>query len=102
MMIFWIKSVVQRQVRVKGTKMGDYQWRWVRAGGAAQVRIENGEDVAHLAELDPKQWYAISMPTTGVRFDQRMLDLMDANHDGRISVVDATLLIGIMLQNLLQ
>lgn len=64
--------------------MEGYQWKWFRAGGTAQVKLECGDDVAHLAQLDPKQWFAISMPTTGVRFDRRMLDLMDTDRDGRI------------------
>lgn len=64
--------------------MDSHEWKWFRAGGTAQVKLECGEDVAHLAELDPKQWFAISMPTTGVRFDQRMLELMDSDNDGRI------------------
>lgn len=64
--------------------MDSYQWKWFYAGGTAQVKLECGDDVAHLSELDPKQWFAISMPTTGVRFDQRMLDLMDSDKDGRI------------------
>ena len=64
--------------------MDSYQWKWFYAGGTAQVKLECGEDVAHLAELDPKQWFAISMPTTGVRFDRRMLELMDSDKDGRI------------------
>ena len=33
---------------------------------------------------DLKEWYAISCPTTGVRFDLRTLALMDTNHDGHI------------------
>ena len=33
---------------------------------------------------DLKTWYAISCPTTGVRFDLRMLELMDADHDGNV------------------
>ena len=33
---------------------------------------------------DLKQWYAISCPTTGVRFDLRTLELMDSDHDGRV------------------
>lgn len=64
--------------------MEAHEWKWFYAGGSAQVKLECGEDVAHLAELDPKQWFAISMPTTGVRFDGRMLQLMDSDNDGRI------------------
>ena len=33
---------------------------------------------------DLKSWYAISCPTTGVRFDLRTLELMDTDHDGNI------------------
>ncbi len=33
---------------------------------------------------DIKNWYAISCPTTGVRFDLRTLELMDTDHDGRV------------------
>ena len=33
---------------------------------------------------DLKQWYAISCPTTGLRFDARTLELLDANRDGNI------------------
>lgn len=61
-----------------------YQWKWFYAGETAQVKLERGEDIAHLASLDPKLWFAISMPTKGVRFDSRMLELMDADKDGRI------------------
>lgn len=31
-----------------------------------------------------KNWYAISCPTTGVRFDARTLELLDTDHDGHI------------------
>ena len=61
-----------------------YNWKWFRAGRMSQVSLACGADVAALAELDRKQWIAISMPTTGVRFDLRMLELMDTDHDGRI------------------
>ena len=64
--------------------MNKHEWRWFTAGRMAQVKLENGEDVANLAHLDKKHWLAISMPTTGVRFDTRMLQLMDADGDGRI------------------
>ena len=61
-----------------------YSWKWFRAGRMQQVSLTCGADVAALAELDRKQWIALSMPTTGVRFDLRMLELMDTDHDGRI------------------
>lgn len=61
-----------------------YKWKWTKEGRMAQVRFVTGEDIARLAELDQKCWAALSMPTTGVRFDARMLELMDADGDGRI------------------
>ncbi|MBQ6137245.1 MAG: hypothetical protein IJI73_07725, partial [Kiritimatiellae bacterium] len=64
--------------------MSKHEWKWFNAGRMAQAGIESGEDIANLAELDRKHWLAISMPTKGVRFDQRMLELMDTDGDGRI------------------
>ena len=61
-----------------------YKWKWTKEGRMAQVRFVTGEDIARLAELDQKCWAALSMPTAGVRFDARMLELMDADGDGRI------------------
>ena len=61
-----------------------YKWKWTKEGRMAQVRFVTGEDIARLAELDQKCWAALSMPTTGVRFNARMLELMDADGDGRI------------------
>jgi hypothetical protein len=59
-------------------------WRFFRAGGFDQVRLDSGQDVAALAELDQKLWVALACPTRGVEFDTRTLDLIDADHDGRI------------------
>ena len=63
-----------------------YKWRFFRTARLAQVQIRNGEDVAHLAELDRKLWTVLSSPVSGVRFDKRMLELMDTDGDGRIRV----------------
>ena len=35
-------------------------------------------------KTDLKEWYAISCPTNGLRFDARTLALLDANGDGHI------------------
>ena len=64
--------------------MNNYNWRWFRAGRMAQVKFENGEDIANLSNLDRKHWLALSMPVAGVRFDQRMLKLLDSDGDGRV------------------
>ena len=64
--------------------MKNHRWNWFRAGRMAQVRFENGEDIAQLESLDRKHWLAISMPVKNVRFDMRTLELMDTDGDGRI------------------
>ena len=61
-----------------------YNWKWFKAGRMTQVRLENGEDIANLANLDKKYWLAISMPVKGSRFDARMLQFLDSDSDGRI------------------
>ena len=50
-----------------------YSWKWFRAGRMQQVSLTCGADIAALAELDRKQWIALSMPTTGVRFDPQLV-----------------------------
>ncbi len=59
-------------------------WRFFRAGGFDQVRIDSGEDVAELDTLDQKLWVALACPTRGIEFDERTLDIIDSDHDGRI------------------
>lgn len=65
---------------------GAHTWRFFRYGGFDQVAIETGEDLRHLAELDPKLWTALSCPTTGLEFDARTLALLDTDGDGQIRV----------------
>lgn len=62
----------------------DYRWTFYRSGGVDQVALQSGEDIAHLSELDPKLWLALSMPTRGVEIDPRTLDLLDTDKDGHI------------------
>lgn len=61
-----------------------HTWQFFRAGGVDQVIIQSGEDIAHLAELDQKLWVALACPTRGIEFDERTLDLIDTDKDGRI------------------
>jgi len=63
-----------------------HRWRFFRYGGFDQVAIETGDDLRHLAGLDPKLWTALSCPTTGLEFDPRTLALLDADGDGQIRV----------------
>ena len=61
-----------------------HTWQFIRAGGVDQVIIRTGADIAHLAELDQKLWVALACPTRGIELDERTLDFIDTDHDGRI------------------
>jgi hypothetical protein len=67
-----------------GTAGTFHRWRFFRAGGADQLSIESGDDLLHLAELDPKLWVALACPVAGLELDERTLALMDADGDGRL------------------
>lgn len=56
------------------------------AGGVEQLSIRTPEELAAVEALDPKLWLAISMPTDGIDFDARTLELIDSDTDGRIRV----------------
>ena len=65
-----------------------YKWNFVNVGGSARVRINSGEDIAHLDELDPKMWTVLSCPTTGLEIDDKSLKYMDCDGDGKLRVND--------------
>src|SRR6476646_10763135 len=60
------------------------QWRFFRAGGFDQVKLETGADLMSLDKLDLKLWVALACPTTGLEFDKASLDLIDTDKDGRV------------------
>ena len=59
-------------------------WKFFRAGGFDQVRLETGADLMALDQLDQKLWVALACPTRGIEFGTRTLDLIDTDLDGRI------------------
>lgn len=61
-----------------------HRWRFFRAGGFDQVRLDTGADLVHLAELDQKLWVALSCPTQGVELDAATLALVDTDADGHV------------------
>ena len=65
-----------------------YKWEFVNLGGSSRVRINSGEDIAHLAELDPKMWTVLSCPVTGLEIDDKSLRYMDIAGDEKIGVND--------------
>lgn len=63
---------------------GKHTWKFFRAGGFDQVRLETGADLMALDELDQKLWVALACPTTGLEFDPKTLAMIDTDKDGRI------------------
>ncbi|XKM12549.1 hypothetical protein RCS94_05870 [Orbaceae bacterium ac157xtp] len=66
----------------------NYPWQFQRLGGLDQVLITSAEDIAHLDELDPKLWVALSCPASGLEFDTKTLSLLDLDKDDRIRIPD--------------
>jgi hypothetical protein len=62
----------------------NHTWRFFRAGGFDQVRLETGADLRDLDQLDQKLWVALACPTSGLEFDKATLTLIDTDKDGRI------------------
>lgn len=61
-----------------------YTWRFFRAGGFDQVRLDSAQDMLELINLDQKLWVALACPIDNVHFDRRTLSLIDTDGDGRI------------------
>ena len=66
--------------------MDKYNWTFTSVGGTVRVKITSGADIAHLGELDRKLWSVLSCPAKNLEFDQKTLELIDADHDGNIRV----------------
>ncbi|OAI18347.1 MULTISPECIES: hypothetical protein [Methylomonas] len=62
------------------------KWRFAKLGGFDQVELKRASDLLALPELDQKLWAALSCPTHGLYFDERTLQLLDSDGDGRIRV----------------
>ncbi len=79
----------------QGTETGaPHVWRFFRAGGFDQVRLDTSGDIVAVPTLDQKLWVALACPTRGLEFDQGTLDLIDADHDGRIRAPEMTEAVG--------
>lgn len=65
-----------------------HEWRFFRAGGFDQVRIDTGTDLLALAQLDQKLWVALSCPARGIEFDEQSLALIDGDNDGHIRAAE--------------
>ncbi len=66
--------------------MSNYKWTFASVGNVTRVRIQSGEDIRHLGELDKKMWTVLSCPTTGLEISSASLGLMDLDGDGKLRV----------------
>ena len=64
----------------------NYNWNFSTIGGVTRVRIDRGEDIAHLGALDQKLWTALSCPVKGLELDENTLAMIDTDGDGKIHV----------------
>ena len=60
------------------------RWRFFRAGGFDQVRLDTAAELLAIGELDQKLWVALSCPVKGIEFDCRTLAFVDADGDGQV------------------
>ncbi len=65
-----------------------HKFKFFRAGGFEQVRIDTAADLQALKELDQKLWVALSCPVKGIEFDPLTLALIDTDKDGHIRAAE--------------
>ncbi len=68
-------------------------WKFFKAGGAYQARINTVEDIKNIGKLDRKLWSALACPASGLSFDKKLLEILDTKKDGKIrcdEIVTAT------------
>jgi len=63
-----------------------YEWKYCTVGGVTRIKIDSGEDIAHLDELDQKLWTVLSCPVTGLEYDEKTLRILDTDSDGKVRV----------------
>ncbi|MBQ0076059.1 MAG: hypothetical protein KBS69_02860 [Bacteroidales bacterium] len=63
-----------------------YQFKYEHIGGATRVKLQSGEDLRHLGELDQKKWTVLSCPATGLEIPDESLKLIDLDNDGQLRV----------------
>lgn len=82
--------------------MATHHWKFFRAGGFDQVKLETGADLLNLDQLDQKLWVALACPTRGIEFDPKTSALIDSDNDGRVraqELIEAIKWAGGLLKN---
>jgi len=65
-----------------------YKFTFANVGGSTRVKIQSGDDIRHLGELDQKMWTVLSCPCQGLEIDERSLNLMDTDGDGQLHITE--------------
>jgi len=66
--------------------MAKYKWSFANVGGVTRIRIQSGEDIRHLGELDKKMWTVLSCPVNGLEISSDSLSQIDLDGDGKLRV----------------
>lgn len=69
-------------------------WRFFRAGGFDQVRLDTADELLRIGQLDQKLWVALACPVAGIEFDGRMLELVDSDGDGFVRAPELIAAVG--------
>ena len=64
------------------------RWRFWRAGGVDQVRLDRGADLLQLRSLDQKLWVALSCPVKGLEFDEKTPHPVISLLESQVQVLD--------------
>lgn len=69
-------------------------WRFFRAGGFDQVRLDTAAELLRIGQLDQKLWVALACPVKGIEFDSRVLKLVDSDGDGFVRAPELIAAVG--------
>lgn len=81
-----IKNDFQRTEPSEQPRSIVQQWKFFRAGGFDQVRLDTGADLLGLKALDPKLWVALSSPVKNIEFPPETMACLDADKDGHVRI----------------
>jgi hypothetical protein len=79
---------------------GSVKWKFFRAGGFDQVKLETSADLLNLEKLDQKLWVALACPTGGLEVDRRTLELIDTDKDNRVRAPELIAAVKFACENL--
>lgn len=66
----------------------NYKFKFEKLGGISQVVLESGDDLKNLKNLDQKLWATLCCPASNLEFDQKTLNFIDIENDGKIRAYD--------------